>query len=89
MATVNVVLKKNKKYTDGKQPLYIRITKGNNSKYISLGFRVNQNDWLKDKQKVRKGVENSILIECIQNPLIEVKTLTLSLTLPYYSLYLC
>ena len=59
MATVNVVLKKNKKYTDGKQPLYIRITKGNSSKYISLGFRVNLKDWLKDKQKVRKGVENS------------------------------
>lgn len=59
MATVNVVLKKNKKYTDGKQPLYIRITKGNSSKYISLGFRLNPKDWLKEKQKVRKGVENS------------------------------
>jgi integrase len=62
MATVNVVLKKNKKYTDGKQPLYIRITKGNSSKYISLGFRLNPKDWLKDKQKVRKGVENSARI---------------------------
>ncbi|MBK9567734.1 MAG: hypothetical protein IPO37_21975 [Saprospiraceae bacterium] len=45
MATVKLLLKLNKVNKDGESPLYIRITKDRQSKFISLGITLHPDQW--------------------------------------------
>ena len=53
--TVNLTLKKDKKTSDGKIPIYIRITENRKSRYLSTGISVKENEWNKRLQEIRKS----------------------------------
>jgi len=59
MATVKIILKKNKINLQGEAPLYIRIIKNRKTKFISLGVKVLIKDWNEKQFKVRKSHPNS------------------------------
>ncbi len=58
MATVNVVLRK-KVNKDGTYPLALRITKDRKSSFIHLGYNLNPDEWIADKQRVKSSHPNS------------------------------
>ncbi|AUD06698.1 site-specific integrase [Spirosoma pollinicola] len=58
MATINIVLRKEKK-KDGTFPLAIRITKDRKSSYIYFDYSIKSDDWDADKQRVKKSYPNS------------------------------
>ncbi|GAB3732385.1 tyrosine-type recombinase/integrase [Spirosoma lituiforme] len=58
MATVNIVLRKEKK-KDGTSPLAIRITKDRKSSYIYFDYSIKAEDWDAEKQRVKKSYPNS------------------------------
>ena len=59
MASIKLILKKNKENKAGELPLYIRLIKDRKTKFISLGVRLLPNEWDEDKQKVKKNHSNS------------------------------
>jgi integrase/recombinase XerD len=54
MATVKLLLKPNKVNKDGESPLYIRITKDRQSKFISLGITLMPDQWDEKNRTVKK-----------------------------------
>lgn len=54
MATVKLLLKLNKVNKDGESPLYIRITKDRQSKFISLGITLHPDQWDEKNKQVKK-----------------------------------
>ena len=59
MASVSLLLKKNKDNEKGEMPIYLRIIKGRKAKFISLGYKVLPNLWDAKKQRVKKAYPNS------------------------------
>lgn len=59
MATVTVLLKLNKAFENGEMPLYLRIIKNRNSKFISLGIKVHPDLWDEANHRVKKRYPNS------------------------------
>ena len=55
MATVKIVIKKNKEGKNGEFPLYLRITKNRVSRFMSLGYTILPEHWNETKQCVRKS----------------------------------
>ncbi|WP_421773054.1 tyrosine-type recombinase/integrase [Gracilimonas sp.] len=53
--TVNLTLKKDKQKSNGEYPIYLRITENRKSKYLSTGISLNESDWNKKQQKIRKS----------------------------------
>ena len=54
MATVKLLLKLNKVNKSGESPLYIRITKDRQSKFISLGITLQPDQWDEKNKQVKK-----------------------------------
>lgn len=59
MSKIKIVLRK-KQAKDGSFPLFLRITKDRKSSYIYLGHNLNESDWDKDGQRVKKSHPNSV-----------------------------
>jgi integrase/recombinase XerD len=59
MATVRLILKKDKLNKDGEAPLYIRIIKDRKAKFISLGIKIKPKDWNEKQSRVKKSHPNS------------------------------
>ena len=59
MATVKVLLRKNKLNEKGLVPLYLRIIKDRRAKFISLGIYLKPSEWNEEAGKVRKSHPNS------------------------------
>lgn len=59
MASVTLLLKDNKINEKGEKPIYLRIIKGRKAKFISLGYKVHPDLWDSNKQRVKKGYQNS------------------------------
>ncbi|MEY3498668.1 MAG: hypothetical protein RL308_337 [Bacteroidota bacterium] len=59
MSSISVLLKKNKQTTSGLYPLYLRIIKDRKAKFISLSIKIEENQWDKLNQKVKKNHPNS------------------------------
>jgi integrase len=59
MASIKIVLRKNKQKKDGSIPLAIRITKGRKSRYIFTGQYIDEKHWNPDLMQVRKSHPNS------------------------------
>ena len=59
MATVKLVLRKDKSKSNGEAPIYLRVTKNRRPKYISLQQYVLPELWDSDNGRVRKGYPNS------------------------------
>jgi integrase len=62
MLSIKVILKKNKVKKDGSFPLYLRLIKGRDSKFITLGINLFENQWDQDLQRVKKNHPNSVRI---------------------------
>ena len=60
MATVTVLLKKNKGKTNGDLPVYLRITKNRKAQFISLKIYVDPALWDDKKQRVKNKHINSV-----------------------------
>ncbi len=60
MATVTLLLKKNKQDANGEMPLYLRIIKDRKTKFLSLGIKVHPEVWDDQKQRVKKKHPNSV-----------------------------
>lgn len=58
MATVNVIIKKNKQKKNGEYPLYLKVTKDRKTNYLSLGYSIKETDWDDKLQKVKKSYKN-------------------------------
>lgn len=59
MATVTLQLRESKVNEKGEMPLYIRIIKGRQAKFISLGIKVHPDLWNPDKLRVKGKYPNS------------------------------
>ncbi len=59
MASVKVLLKKEKINKNGEAPIYLRLIKDRKPKYISVGVKVKPKDWNEIQGKVRKSHKNS------------------------------
>jgi site-specific recombinase XerD len=59
MASVDLVLRTDKKQSDGKTPVYLRIIKDRKAKYISLKETVNPDLWLHEAQEVDRKHPNA------------------------------
>jgi len=59
MASIKLILRQNKLDKAGEAPLYIRVIKDRKTKFISLGIKLNPNEWDEDKQIVKKKHTNS------------------------------
>jgi integrase/recombinase XerD len=62
MATVKVLLKQDKAKVNGEAPVYLRITKGRKSKYVSLQLYVLPSLWDSDSGRVKRGYPNSVRV---------------------------
>ena len=60
MASVKVVLIKEKINKKGEAPLYLRIIKDRKPKYLGLGIRLDPQQWDEEKQRLRKSHPNSV-----------------------------
>lgn len=60
MATVSVLLKKNKGKANGELPVYLRITKNRKTQFISLKIYVDPALWDDKKQRVKNKHPNSV-----------------------------
>lgn len=59
MASVKIILRKDKIDKTGDAPLYLRVIKYRRTKFISLSLKLHPNEWDDDKQKVKKNHQNS------------------------------
>src|SRR5215831_9194871 len=59
MATVKVILRREKLNLNGESPLYLRIIKDRKAKFISLGIYLDASYWDEEKSRVRKSFVNS------------------------------
>jgi integrase len=59
MATIKIIVRAEKIRKNGEVPLYIRMTVGRKSKYISLGHTIPAKTWDADRERVRKSHPNS------------------------------
>lgn len=59
MASVDLILRTDKKQSDGKVPVYLRIIKDRKAKYISLKETVDPNLWLAEAQEVDRKHKNA------------------------------
>lgn len=59
MATVKILLKKNKSNRKGQSPLYLRITKNRKTQFISLGIYLSAIHWDEVRCRVKKSFPNS------------------------------
>ena len=70
MATLKILLYKSKKLKDKTHPIVLRLTKGNQRKYISLGYSCFEKQWDFVNAKFRRSVPNykklNILLEKIE-----------------------
>lgn len=60
MATIKIVLRKNKQRKDGKMPLALRITQNRVRRFKFLGQYILEKDWDADMQRARKSHPNSV-----------------------------
>lgn len=81
MATsVKIVFRKEKINNKGEAPLYLRIIKNRQPKYISLGITVHKDNWDEENKRVKKGMKNSQRINnTITNKLAEAENQALEL----------
>lgn len=59
MASVTLLLRESKVNEKGEMPLYIRIIKGRQTKFISLGIKIHPDLWNPDKLRVKGRYPNS------------------------------
>lgn len=59
MASVKIILRKEKK-ADGLYPLALRITQNRKSNYIYFDYRIDESDWDKASQRVKKSHPNHV-----------------------------
>lgn len=62
MATVKIILRKDKLKENGEMPVYLRVTKNRRTKYISLQLNVLPELWDSEKGRVKKGYPNSVRV---------------------------
>lgn len=55
MASVKIILRKDKVNAACEAPLYIRVIKDRNTKFVSLGLKISVKDWNDEKMLVRKS----------------------------------
>jgi integrase len=55
MASVKIILRKDKTNAAGEAPLYIRVIKDRNTRFVSLGLKILPKDWNEEKMLVRKS----------------------------------
>ena len=78
--SVKVILKKDKINSKGEAPLYLRIIKNRQPKYISLGLSIPEKQWDEENKRVKKGMQNSQRVNnFISNKLAEAENQALEL----------
>ncbi|MFN6329722.1 MAG: Arm DNA-binding domain-containing protein, partial [Chitinophagales bacterium] len=65
MASIKLILRNDKVGKTGEAPLYLRLIKDRKTKFISLGVRLQPNEWDEDKQRVKKNHSNSARINAL------------------------
>ncbi|MEY3426123.1 MAG: hypothetical protein RL265_421 [Bacteroidota bacterium] len=81
MVTIKILLKKLKQNEDGSYPLYIRAIKDRKIKFMSLGIKLQENEWDEKEQLVKKNhPNNSVWMNAlISKKKAEAETLDLAL----------
>ncbi|MBF9239543.1 site-specific integrase [Hymenobacter sp. BT683] len=59
MASVTILLKKEKANKAGEAPLYLRLIRDRKTQYIALGLRIRPADWNEELRRVKKSHPNS------------------------------
>ena len=59
MATIKLLLQRQKTSADGTTPIYLRLIKDRKAQFISLNLKIYDKDWDEDKQKVKKSHPNA------------------------------
>lgn len=60
MASIKILLRKDKKNEEGLIPLFFRIIKNRKSKFISTGLKIKESEWDDGNQRVKKNHSNSV-----------------------------
>ena len=80
MASVKAFPRLNKTNTEGKAPVYLRITKNRKSKYIALDVYILSGDWNKKTGKVKSTAHNASQINAyISSKVAEAERIALEL----------
>lgn len=80
MASVKVFPRFDKTNSEGKAPIYLRVTKNRKSKYIALDVYVLFNDWSKETGKVKSTAHNASQINAyISSKVAEAERIALLL----------
>jgi integrase/recombinase XerD len=59
MATVKLILRRQKTNQNGDAPIYLRILKDRKAQFISLNLKIDPKDWDDEKQRIRKAHPNA------------------------------
>ena len=65
MATLKLTLRTQKLNNSGKAPLYLRITNNRKVQFLSLGIRLEPDQWDEEKQRVKRAHPNSNRINAL------------------------
>lgn len=65
MATLKIVLRKDKTNKKGECPIHFRITKDRKPRYISSGIMVSEQSWDEKNTRIRPSVQNSARINAL------------------------
>ena len=89
MASVKVILRKQKQNKQGECPLYLRISKDRQSRFVSMGYYIKESDWNEKDKLVRKSHPNSVrLNNYLRNELAKASDKVLELENQYKDLFL-
>ncbi len=67
MATLKIILRKDKGNSLDNFPLYIRINEGERKKMIAIGVRIKEEEWDEEEQKVKRAHKNHVALNAIIN----------------------
>lgn len=59
MASIKLILRKDKIDQTGEAPLFLRITKDRKSQFLTMGLKLKVSEWDEEKQRVKKNHSNS------------------------------
>lgn len=59
MASIKLILRKDKVDHSGDAPLFLRITKDRKSQFLTMGVKLKLSEWDEEKQRVKKNHQNS------------------------------
>lgn len=79
MASIKILLRKNKRKANGETPIYIRVTKNRKTKFISTGIYITEDQWDEKSQQVKKHKNKARVNAFLAHKLAEAQAVALEM----------